>query len=149
MIRKATPDDYPLFLDIQISCIKGLTNTYSGDEIQAWTDYITQQGAARYGSYKNCAFEDENGSMAGFVSWSRDQDARANIECLYTLPQFRNRGIGHLLLREAEMSFSPGTAIYIRSTLNAASFYERQGYERTGNAISRAGFSIVLLEKTL
>jgi ribosomal protein S18 acetylase RimI-like enzyme len=149
MIRKATSDDYPLFLAIQTACINGLTDVYSADEIKAWTDYLAREGAARYGQYENRVGEDEDGNVAGFVSWSSHEALQASIECLYILPQFRNQGIGRRLLQEAEASFNPAVTVRIRSTRNALPFYERQGYKRTGDALSRAGFRIVLLEKTV
>ena len=150
MIREANREDYPQLLDIQLTCIRGLADTYSENEILAWTNYLDREGANRYGQYENRMFIGEKDQAIGFVSWLQDtQKPEANLECLYVLAQFRNRGIGALLLQEAEASLPGGTIITVRSALNAEPFYARHGYRNMGHTVSRAGFRVSLLEKTV
>ena len=146
MIRIASSEDYPHLLDIQVDCINNL-NIYTADERQAWIKYIQQEGVERYGKYDNCVYETD-GRVVGFVSWSHNDQSSA-IECLYVLEKFRGQNIGRALLREAEINLPAGSTVHIRSTINAAKFYEKNGYRRTGEAISRAGFGIILFEKNL
>jgi len=86
--------------------------------------------------------------IRAFASWTEDKRQHtASIECLYTNESDRGRGFGKALLKATETALAPGVTIYVRSTLNAQSFYEHQGYEYTGDSMPRAGFAIALLEK--
>lgn len=149
MTREARPEDYQQLLEIQAECIRGLTQTYTPEEISAWAQYIQQEDSSRYTEYNNRVFEDEAGNVVGFASWTQRENARANLECLYTLPSVRGQGIGKLLLQEVESRLPLPTTIHVRSTMNALPFYEKRGYVRLGNDVSRAGFGVALLEKTI
>lgn len=149
MIRLATSEEFPNLLDIQIACIRDLTETYSPEEIASWVGYLEREGGERYEVYENHVYTDDDNRIAGFVSWSQNESENtAAIECLYTLREYRGQGIGKLLLAEAERAIPQSATIAVRSTLNARSFYEQQGYQYTEDATSRAGFKIALLEKT-
>ena len=149
MIRPVAPEEFPRLLEIQINCIHDLTETYSTEEINSWVGYLEHQGAERYASFENRVFIDEDERIASFVSWSQNESENtAAIECLYTLKEYRGKGIGKLLLAEAEREIPRSAPIAVRSTLNARSFYEQQGYHYVQDATSRAGFKIALLEKT-
>lgn len=149
MISPASTKELPQLLDIQISCIRDLTETYKPEEINSWIGYLERQGADRYEEYENYVYTDDYNRIAGFVSWSQNESENtASIECLYALKDYRGQGIGRLLLAEAERAISRNTTIAVRSTLNARSFYEQQGYRYIQDATSRAGFKIALLEKT-
>ncbi|HEX8762550.1 MAG TPA: GNAT family N-acetyltransferase [Candidatus Saccharimonadales bacterium] len=148
MIRPAAPKEFPALLDVQIACIRDLTTTYTQEEINSWVGYLEKEGAGRYAAFNNHVFVDETDHIAGFVSWSeKPQERTAAIECLYTLKEQQGKGIGKLLLQTAEASLPESTAVYVRSTLNARPFYEKQGYHYIENTTSRAGFKVALLEK--
>ena len=150
MIREAIPEDYFNLLDVQIACVRSLVGTYTVDETESWVRYIENDGPDRYGNYTNHVSVGDDGRINGFVSETHTSDQlSAAIECLYVLPSDRGRRIGYLLLEEAEAHIPEGSMVRIRSTLNAVPFYESHGYRRVGNALSRAGLSIGLLEKRL
>lgn len=147
-LREATSSkDFEQLLDIQLSSIAGLAETYSAEELQAWIGYIKIETAHRYAKFKNLGYVDKNNNFVAFVSWT-EQENSANIECLYTQAPYRGQQIGKFLLQEAEANLH-NKRIHIRSTLNAKSFYERNGYSFTNFDVSRAGFRIALLEKQL
>jgi ribosomal protein S18 acetylase RimI-like enzyme len=149
MIRIAeSARDYTTLLAIQIECIEGLTDTYTPDEIQHWVDYLKNETADRYSEYNNTVYVDDSGKIEGFISWKTTEGSSASIESLYIRNSYGGRGIGKLLLQNVEADL-PGKTIHVRSTLNAQSFYERNGYIYTGKSISRAGFMISLLKKKL
>lgn len=148
MIRTAMPEEFPQLLNMQISCIRDLTETYTAEEINNWIGYLERQGKNRYEEYENRVYTDDDNHIAGFVSWSQNEsESTASLECLYTLKEYRGQGIGKLLLAEAEREISQSVTIAVRSTLNARSFYEQQSYHYIQDATSRAGFKIALLEK--
>lgn len=147
MTREALPQEYPELLDIQLACIQGLTHTYSQNTIDTWASYIENEGPGRYANYTTYIFADSDTEIAGFVSWSRETSGPdAAIECLYVPEGHQGKGIGGLLLGTAEANLRDAT-IHVRSTLNARPFYEHNGYNYRGSAVSRAGFVIALLEK--
>lgn len=147
-LREVTPSkDFEQLLEIQLDSIAELTETYSIEELQAWASYIKTETAHRYAKFKNLGYVDKNNNFIAFVSWT-EQDNSANIECLYTQAPYRGQQIGKLLLQEAENNLKNKT-VHIRSTLNARSFYEKNGYNFISFDKSRAGFKIALLEKQL
>jgi GNAT superfamily N-acetyltransferase len=148
MIRKAEPEDYPLLFSMQIACIKAITGVYSEQELLSWVGYIKKEGVDRYARYENYLISDDADAPVGFVSWLYDMNARrVSLECLYVLPAMRGRGVGVLLLGYFEAHMPEEAFISVRSTLNAEGFYLRYSYTKVGQAMSRAGFNVALLEK--
>ena len=139
-------DNFAELLAIQSEVIAGLTESYTHDQLAKWVKYIQREKPDRYGKYSNLAYWKE-GRIQGFVSWSIDGDDAA-IECLYVREPYRHQGVGRLLLQGAE-KYLYGRAIHVRSTLNAKSFYERNGYVFQNEDTSRAGFLIASLQKRL
>lgn len=151
-LRPAVPEDFPALLALQIACIHSLEgkSTYKHQELSDWVSYLEREGSDRYGRFINRVIVDDQEDIKAFVSWSEDRlQHTAAIECLYANEADRGQGFGTVLLQTAEVSVVPGTTIGVRSTVNARSFYERQGYSYIGDAKSRAGFTIALLEKHL
>ena len=68
MIRPVTPEEIPQLLDIQINCVRDLTETYTAEEINSWIGYLERQGADRYEPCENRIYTDDNDRIAGFVS---------------------------------------------------------------------------------
>lgn len=135
-------------LHLQVECIKGLEKFYTVTEINNWVSYLQKEGPERYQKYESRLIYGD-GALCAFVSWLQKEKEEAAIECLYSQAKFRGKGYGATLLRAAEQLMTPGSIVTVRSTINARSFYEHHGYVYRGDAISRAGFKIVLLDKQL
>jgi GNAT superfamily N-acetyltransferase len=149
MIHLATPKDFPQLLSLQVASITDLNNVYSSKEIKNWIAYIQREGARRYTPY-NTYISVVNKEIIGFVSWSTDElEHTAAIECLYVAKVQQGKGRGRRLLQKTEAALPKSTLITVRSTLNARPFYESNGYEHVDDTLSRAGFSISILEKQL
>jgi ribosomal protein S18 acetylase RimI-like enzyme len=146
-IRDVPPADFDQLLAIQIDSISSLTGAYPEDALHDWIKYIENETASRYEAFKNRGYTNENNELISFISWTTWNES-ATIECLYTAFPYRGNQIGRLLLREAEATLK-GKTIHVRSTLNAQSFYEKNGYIFTNHSLSRAGLRIALLEKKL
>lgn len=150
MIERISPEAYPILLDIQTECIRSLDETYSPEEIESWVGYLEEATPERFAAFENRAWLDERGAVEGFVSWTADHVLReAALECLYVREVCRGQGIGRLLLQGAEQSIIKDTVMQVRSTLNARAFYERNGYLFKEQGVSRAGFSMVILDKII
>ena len=62
------------------------------------------------------------------------------LERFAVLPQFRNRGIGEIILKEVLKDVtSLGKLIYLHSQVKAVSFYERNGFVKEGPMFTEAG----------
>ena len=56
------------------------------------------------------------------------------------LPQFRNRGIGEVILKEVLKDVSSsGKVIYLHSQIKAVPFYQRNGFYKVGEQFTEAG----------
>jgi GNAT superfamily N-acetyltransferase len=150
MIESIHPEQYPLLLDVQTDCIRGLGDYYTQQEIDAWIGYLEEATPERFAQFENRALFDSRGAIGGFVSWSGGEaEAVSALECLYVREDLRGRGIGRLLLREAEIRVAIGSRMSVRSTLNARPFYEKNDYIFKEQGISRAGFEMAVLEKVI
>jgi len=145
VIRPNTPEELDQLLAIQVACIQDLTDTYTPVEMKAWIDYIQKETASRYEAFHNLVYTNDSHKIVGFVSWT-DDGTEAKIECLYVLSDYRGKHIGQQLLKVAEGQVK-AKKVMIRSTLNARSFYEHNGYIFKSEAMSRSGFKIALLER--
>jgi ribosomal protein S18 acetylase RimI-like enzyme len=139
--------DFNQLLRIQTDSLRELANTYTAEELQAWTNYIKNETARRYAAFENLGYTDENNRIVAFISWTKHNNS-ASIECLYILSPYRGQKIGTFLLQAAEDDLKD-KMVHVRSTLNAQAFYEKNGYTLTAYDVSRAGFRIALLEKQL
>lgn len=150
MIKDILPGQYPELLDVQTECIRGLSDTYTQEEIDTWVGYLERATPERFADFHNRAWFTETGNIEGFVSWSEDEPSGlAAVECLYVREASRGQNIGRLLLQEAEGNLTAATRVIVRATLNAQPFYEKNGYALKELGKSRAGFDIAILEKTV
>lgn len=68
------------------------------------------------------------------------------LERFAVLPQFRNRGLGEIILSEVLKDIkSEKTTIYLHSQVRAVPFYERAGFEKEGNMFTEAGIGHYLM----
>lgn len=150
MIEHVSPEQYPILLDVQTECIRSLGETYGPEEIESWVGYLKEATPERFAAFENRVWVDELGAIGGFASWTADRDFHeAALECLYVRESRRGQGIGRLLLREVEQSLVKDTVIQVRSTLNARPFYESNDYLFKEHGVSRAGFSMAILDKII
>jgi predicted GNAT family N-acyltransferase len=70
----------------------------------------------------------------------RETEKGIKLERFAVLPQFRNRGIGEIILKEVLKDVSSsGSMVYLHSQVKAVSFYERNGFFKTGKQFTEAG----------
>ena len=96
---------------------------------------------------------EKNGIPVAFSGAKHDTNGRVDLDYLYVAPQVQKSGIGALLLmRSEDRARQQGyTKIALRSEVNAGGFYERCGYETTGQEPSQMapGRFMPLMEKHL
>ncbi|HUD52082.1 GNAT family N-acetyltransferase [Parvibaculum sp.] len=87
--------------------------------------------------------------IAGFSAVAM-RDAKALVQDLFIDPEFVRLGVGHLLLRDLlDHARRHGVRlVHVEADPNAASFYEHEGFRRTGEvpSASIAGRNLPLME---
>ncbi len=70
----------------------------------------------------------------------RETDKGIKLERFAVLPQFRNRGIGDIILKEVLSDVSSlEKMVYLHSQLRAVPFYARNGFLKSGDMFTEAG----------
>jgi predicted GNAT family N-acyltransferase len=77
----------------------------------------------------------------------RETEKGIKLERFAVLPEFRNRGLGGIVLKEVLNDVLPlGKTIYLHSQLRAVPFYERSGFVREGDIFYEAGLGHYRME---
>lgn len=99
---------------------------------------------------------DDGADVGGMAYVSMPSDTEAQLHQLYVHPEFQGRGVGQMLIVEAEVAFPMAQRMKLEveeANTRAISFYERNGYRRTGMTANcgrpDSGIPAVLMEKTL
>lgn len=133
MIRKATRSDARTILDIRVAAIRAQCHGfYSAEILDAWTDGdLTEQFARWVESTFYVAADGEKVMGSAAIDLHSGQ-----IDGIFVRPDLMGRGIGRQLLTYLEnMAVAAGLdQLTLNSTLNAAPFYRKCGYE--GYAVS-------------
>jgi len=87
------------------------------------------------------------GKALATARW-RETDKGIKLERFAVLPEFRNRGLGGVILKEVINDVVPlGKIIYLHSQLRAVPFYERNGFVKEGDVFFEAGMEHYLMKK--
>ena len=78
----------------------------------------------------------------------RETEKGIKLERFAVLPEFRNRGLGGIILKEVINDVMPlGKTIYLHSQLRAVPFYERHGFVKEGPLFYEAGMGHYYMKK--
>ena len=70
----------------------------------------------------------------------RETEKGIKLERFAVLPDYRNRGLGGIILKEVIQDVIPlGKTVYLHSQLRAVPFYERNGFVKEGPVFYEAG----------
>jgi ribosomal protein S18 acetylase RimI-like enzyme len=130
-IRRATPGDCAAICRMHVASIRGLcSRSYTPDQIESWTQTLSpgayMEGMDGLEFYIACEAGDE---VRGLLIFDPE---KGEICALYVAPEAVGSGIGGTLLRYGEDAIlARGHAtLFLKSTVNAVSFYEQMGFER-------------------
>ncbi|TRZ71219.1 MAG: GNAT family N-acetyltransferase [Bacteroidetes bacterium] len=88
-----------------------------------------------------------SGKAVATARW-RETDKGIKLERFAVLPEFRNRGLGGIILKEVINDVVPlGKAIYLHSQLRAVPFYERHGFVKEGAVFYEADMGHYYMRK--
>jgi predicted GNAT family N-acyltransferase len=77
----------------------------------------------------------------------RETGKGIKLERFAVLSQFRNRGIGDIILKEVLKDVSSlEKVVYLHSQLKAIPFYERNGFHKEGDLFTEAGIGHFLMK---
>jgi GNAT superfamily N-acetyltransferase len=128
-IRSACTDDVAAIDRMHRASIRKLCAPfYTREQLAHWLSAIKPRGyLAAMELYDFMVAVD--GGIAGMCIFS---SPKAEISALYVSPRAAGRGVGRLLLKEAEaIAREAGIReLSLKSTLNAAGFYEHLGFAR-------------------
>jgi predicted GNAT family N-acyltransferase len=78
------------------------------------------------------------GKAIATARW-RETEKGIKLERFAVLPEYRNRGLGALILKEVIKDVIPlGKTVYLHSQLRAVPFYERNGFIKEGSIFYEA-----------
>lgn len=133
LIRKAAGSDAQAILDIRAAAIRAqCRGFYSAEILDAWTSGdLTEEFVSWVESSFHVAVDDDRVLGCGAIDIDSGQ-----IDGVFVLPDSMGAGIGRQLLVYLEaMAAAAGLdQVVLHSTLNAAAFYCKCGYE--GDAIA-------------
>ena len=142
-IRAAEAADSHTVWRIHTEAIRSIEDDlYTRDEIENWARKHTPDGYAEPIAAKRIFVAEVNGEVIGFGQFNF---VTAVVERIYVLPSASGNGVGQALMREAERrAVAAGCPkLYLSSSLNAVTFYERCGFVRTGAPSREEGVPMV------
>jgi predicted GNAT family N-acyltransferase len=87
------------------------------------------------------------GKALATARW-RETEKGIKLERFAVLPEFRNRGLGGIILKEVINDVLPlGKTIYLHSQLRAVPFYERHGFVKEGDVFYEADMGHYYMKK--
>lgn len=152
MIRfdKIMKADSPVLLHLKMKAIPMCLSHYSEDDVSKWITYCESEDPVSCFAQEKGFLATLNSEPIGFVTYTVSNQ-KLSVDNLFSLKSKSSYKIGQNLLQLAEKEIQKSNIIgdvFIRSTLNAVSFYKRYGYEYIEDITSRAGFLAHLLKKT-
>ena len=131
-IRKARQEDKEAIWRVHVKAIsETCASHYSQDVIRIWAGRLQPEKYEDAIRRNEFFVADENGSVVGFGELD---PAVGEIQGLYVSPDMASRGVGQKLLSTLEKrACALGLrSLYLTSSLNAVSFYERAGFKSLG-----------------
>jgi predicted GNAT family N-acyltransferase len=87
-----------------------------------------------------------NDHAIGTARW-RENDKGIKLERFALLPEYRNKGLGSILLREILKDVTPlQKTIYLHAQVTAVNYYEREGFVKEGNIFIEADIEHYLMK---
>ncbi|UCD09651.1 MAG: GNAT family N-acetyltransferase [Dehalococcoidales bacterium] len=135
VIRQANRNDAPGIHELHTRSVMELCKSYySDDQIHGWIDHRTPEGyysPIDQGTYFVALIDSR---IVGF-----GEAIPGEVLALFVSPDHVNQGIGTMLLDHAIKTASRGERISLESTLNAVSFYIKNGFVRVERRTTRRG----------
>lgn len=146
-IRPYRPGDAPAISHIiQTTMRESNTADYPIERLQPLIDYFSPSKVAQINLDRACLVAEDGGALVGTAALEEGE-----LVTFFVLPGHQGRGIGAALLAALEdIARAQGrTHLSVHASLTGASFYERQGYRRTGDVLAGTAGPQVGMQKRL
>lgn len=125
-IDTTTKDDYLRLIDIWESSVRATHDFLSEENINHLKPLILEH---YFDAVDLRVAKNESGEIVGFIGV-----AEQNIEMLFISPEYRNRGVGALLLKNAINTQGAKKVDVNEQNPNATGFYEHLGFSVVGRS---------------
>ena len=131
-IRKAKQEDKEIIWLVHVKAIRETcASHYSQEVIRIWAERLQSEKYEEAIRSNEFFVAEEDGAIVGFGELDQ---AGGEIQGLYVSPDAARRGVGQKLLCTLEKRARAFglKSLYLTSSLNAVSFYERAGFKSLG-----------------
>lgn len=125
-IDTTTKDDYLKLIEIWEASVRATHNFLSEENIRNLRPLILEH---YFDAVDLRVAKNENGEIVGFIGV-----AEQNVEMLFISPEYRNKGIGSLLLKNAIQNQGAQKVDVNEQNPDAIGFYERLGFRVVGRS---------------
>lgn len=125
-IDTTTKDDYLKLIEIWEASVRATHNFLSEENIRNLKPLILEH---YFDAVDLRVAKNENGEIVGFIGV-----AEQNVEMLFISPEYRNKGIGSLLLKNAIQNQGAQKVDVNEQNPDAIDFYERLGFRVVGRS---------------
>ena len=120
-IRRATPTDRAVLLDIWLRSVRATHSFVSEDDLQSMLPHVRDYLASSETEF--WVYRDDSGKTQGFMGMSGSK-----MESLFLAPEFLRRGAGRQLVRHAKALHGELTVDVNEQNAAARAFYEACGF---------------------
>lgn len=125
ILRRYIPSDIGGILHVFRESITALCKKdYSSSQIRAWLNCADKVKWEREFESRHTTVAIDNGKIVGFC----DCEKNGHIDRLYVMPGYDGKGIGSMLVKDAEDSFSCDIS-FTEASVTAKPFFEKLGYK--------------------
>lgn len=126
-LRRYIPSDIGGILHVFRESVCTLcAKDYSSSQIRAWMNCADKAKWEREFASRHTTVAIENGKIVGFC----DCEDSGHIDRLYVMPRHEGKGIGSMLVKDAEDSFLCDLS-FVEASVTAKPFFEKLGYQTT------------------
>ncbi|EMA43713.1 GNAT family N-acetyltransferase [Halococcus saccharolyticus] len=150
-VRLATHEDRAALPALHTAAVEAFgPDGYDADQVRKWAkaDERSPDDYDVDATDEHFTVAVRESEVAGFGHLVLDA---GEVHAVYVHPDHAGRGVGSALLAELE-GYARGrgcSVLTLQSSLNAAGFYEKAGYERVGESESPGGLAVVEMRKEL
>jgi putative acetyltransferase len=158
VLRSATTDDVPALRELHVRSFAELARDHHGEiEIEAHVALIRSPEYADELTRTNLSMAiDTTGRIIASAGWQpmADRAATARIRKVFVDPRMARRGLGKLMVTDAETRArqSGFEEFYVRANINAVLLYRALGYREIDEGVMMVGggvwLPVVYMEKT-
>lgn len=139
-------DAQPVSKIIRTTMRRSNAADYPADRLQLLIDYFSSEKVQQMNEDRVCLVAEVDGEVIATGAVEADE-----LVTFFVQPEHHGKGIGTALLTELErIAFARGLGqLRVDASLTGAPFYERHGYERTGEVLDGTAGPQIPMEKQM